>query len=178
MYYTVRINSILHDVQVTCCKQVVGSQYSIVSVCFCDNISNLEVLAALLPDLFTLRLAITIVIVVRCTPEVRLDTKAFSEVFSAVHLIRSNEAALLVEYKLHLRRRNLYFIAFSGNASLTTSLVCGYSQRFDWQAELFRSDFMTYRNQNFRFCSSHPEVHEIFSTGLWLQASYVYIQLL
>ena len=54
----------------------------------------------------------------------------------------------------------------------------GYSQRFDWQTELFRSDFMAYRNQDFRFGSSYPEVHEIFSTSLWLQACYIYCQFL
>ena len=176
MYYTVWIDGIFHDVEVTGSKQIVGCQYGIVAIDFGDNVCHLEVLAALLPDLFALGLAITIVVVVWSTPEVRLNTETFSEVFGAVYLIRSNEAALLVEHELHTWRCYLHFVAFGSHVSLARSLVFVHCQRFNRQAELFGCDFVAYRNQDFRFGSSYPEVHEVFGTCLRLQAGYVYIQ--
>ena len=131
-----------------------------------------EVLARLFPHVGALGLAVTVIIVIRCTPEVGLNAEAVFEVFGAVYFIRGNDATLFVQDKLHSAARNYHLVSV---LHCFHSLACHelVSQRLDRQLELVTCNFVTCRNQDFRFDGNDVEIDEVFGIFLGFQTVYV-----
>ena len=77
--------------------------YSRLAFFFNSGFHYVEVFAGLFPYLQARRRAVTIVIVARCTPEIRLDTETVLEILNTVYLVRGNDARFFVENKRYFR---------------------------------------------------------------------------
>ena len=73
--------------------------YSRLAFFFNSGFHYVEVFAGLFPYLQARRRAVTIVIVARCTPEIRLDTETVLEILNTVYLVRGNDARFLSKTK-------------------------------------------------------------------------------
>ena len=104
-YDTRRMDAVGSDVQVAGGQQVSGFQYGIFTVHVQGSLYDAEILAGLFPDLQTLRFLASVVVVVRRTPEIRLDTEAFVEVFGSFDLVGSDDTAFLIARLDRLLRR-------------------------------------------------------------------------
>ncbi len=103
VHHAIGMDGVFHDVRITCGEEIVGCERRFVTVALGADIRHAEILARLLPNLFALGLSVSIVVVGRRAPEVGLDAEAVGKVFRAVHLVRGDHAALLVENELHAR---------------------------------------------------------------------------
>ena len=94
------MDAVSGNVEVAGSQQIRSLQYGIFSVHGQRGIYYLEVTAGFFPDLQAFGFLASVVIVVRCAPEVRLDTEAFIEIFRTFYLVGSYQTAGFVEGKV------------------------------------------------------------------------------
>ena len=98
---TVRIDLIGYQ-ELVAGRQFVVDLYDRIAVDdFACRTCYVEVTAGDFPYFETFRVAASVVVIVRCAPEIRLDTETFVEVFRATHFVRGNDAGFLVEYEVY-----------------------------------------------------------------------------
>ena len=100
-YYARRRDAVCNNVKVAGSQQIVSCQYGIFAVHNDVGVHYIEVFARLFPYLQAFGVTIAIVVVVRCTPEVRLKSEAIFKVFGSTYLIGRNQTGLLIEYEVY-----------------------------------------------------------------------------
>ena len=81
------MDAVCNNVKVTGSQQIVGGQYGIFAVHYSAGVYYIEVFARLFPYLQAFGVTVAIVVIVRCTPEVRLKSETIFKVFGSAYFI-------------------------------------------------------------------------------------------